>query len=105
MPPDCLAPRREPVSRNLSHRLKRRSRLIVIVDPGHPAPPHCPCQSPGARPRGWPHTTSTTGVHSLAQRERRKSAKRSLKIEAGSEDTPPKAVFTLVVRYQAHSCV
>jgi hypothetical protein len=42
MPPDCLAPRPEPVSRDLADRLIRRRGLIVVADPGYPVPPYCP---------------------------------------------------------------
>jgi hypothetical protein len=42
MPPDCLAPRPEPVSRDLADRLKCRRGLIVVADPDYPVPPYVP---------------------------------------------------------------
>jgi hypothetical protein len=36
LPPDSLAPVREPVARDLADRLIGRRGLIVVADPGHP---------------------------------------------------------------------
>jgi hypothetical protein len=57
MPPDCLAPRPEPVSRDLADGLIRRRGLVVVADPGHPVPPYCPCRRVVLRTGrlSWPH--------------------------------------------------
>src|SRR5215470_2923287 len=58
-----LAPRCQPVSRDLADRLIRRRGLIVVADPGHPVPPYCPCRRmvpKRAGSRGSPSAGLTT---------------------------------------------